>query len=95
MVDLRKEARGRECQVRIPGHCNHDPTTVVLAHINLPGVGGMGMKAPDLLAAWCCSACHDVVDGRVKSSYFKHEIRMMFYEGVFRTQNALIKLGKV
>ncbi|ECK2143415.1 DUF1364 domain-containing protein, partial [Salmonella enterica subsp. enterica serovar Enteritidis] len=32
MADLRKAARGRECQVRIPGYCNHNPETTVLAH---------------------------------------------------------------
>ncbi|MGU5398494.1 nuclease domain-containing protein, partial [Klebsiella pneumoniae] len=27
MANLRKEARGRECTVRIPGHCNGNPET--------------------------------------------------------------------
>ncbi|EIZ8685769.1 DUF1364 family protein, partial [Shigella sonnei] len=31
MVDLRKAARGQMCTVRIPGYCNHDPETSVLA----------------------------------------------------------------
>lgn len=35
MADLRKAARGRECQVRIPGVCNGNPETSVLAHIRL------------------------------------------------------------
>ena len=30
-VNLRALARGRECQVRIPGICNRDPATTVLA----------------------------------------------------------------
>ena len=37
MVDLRKAARGQMCTVRIPGYCNHDPETSVLAHYRLAG----------------------------------------------------------
>lgn len=32
---LTKAARGRECQVRIPGVCNGNPETTVLAHYRL------------------------------------------------------------
>lgn len=35
MANLRKEARGRECQIRIPGVCNGNPETVVLTHYRL------------------------------------------------------------
>lgn len=31
MANLRKEAKGRECQVRLPGICNGNNETVVLA----------------------------------------------------------------
>ncbi|ELN3596614.1 DUF1364 family protein, partial [Escherichia coli] len=50
MADLRKAARGRECQVRIPGVCNGNPETSVLAHIRLAGLCGTGIKPPDLIA---------------------------------------------
>ena len=50
MADLRKAARGRECQVRIPGVCNGNPETSVLAHIRLTGLCGTGTKPPDLIA---------------------------------------------
>ena len=63
-MNLRKFARGQSCTARIPGVCNQDPDTVVLAHCNLFGMGGMGMKAPDLCGAHVCSACHDQLDGR-------------------------------
>ena len=98
MVNLRKEAQGRECMVRIPGVCNHNPETTVLAHINLPGIGGMGMKAPDLLATWACSACHDVIDGRVPVPQIDHwadGLQVWAYEGVMRTQYQLWKEDKV
>ncbi len=35
MANLRKEARGRECQVRIYGVCNGNPETTVLAHYRI------------------------------------------------------------
>lgn len=66
VADLRKAARGIECQVRIPGVCNHNPETSVLAHIRLPGTCGMGIKPPDLLGAIACSACHDEIDRRTR-----------------------------
>ncbi|HCN8935740.1 TPA: DUF1364 family protein, partial [Escherichia coli] len=44
MADLRKAARGRECQVRIPGVCNGNSETSVLAHIRLAGLCGTGIK---------------------------------------------------
>jgi hypothetical protein len=56
--------------------------TTILAH--LPSFG-MGTKSPDLLAAHCCSACHDVVDGRVTSDKDRDMIRNFFTEGVIRT----------
>lgn len=56
MADLRKAARGRECQVRIPGVCNGNPETSVLAHIRLTGLCGTGTKPPDLIATIACSA---------------------------------------
>ncbi len=44
MADLRKAARGRECQVRIPGVCNGNPETTVLAHIPLLDCAGPGLS---------------------------------------------------
>ena len=95
---LRAEAKGRECQIRIPGICNGNPETVVLCHIHKPSIGGgMGLKANDVLATFGCSSCHDVVDRRVqlKTCFGPSEIDICFYEGVFRTQNILLKEGKI
>jgi len=64
MPDLRKAARGRECQVRIPGVCNGNSETSVLAHIRLAGLCGTGIKPPDLIATIACSSCHDEIDRR-------------------------------
>lgn len=65
MTPIRRAARGEECTLMIPGVCNRDPTTTVLAHSNRLADGkGMGLKAPDTAACFACHACHDVLDGR-------------------------------
>jgi hypothetical protein len=95
-MSLRKEARGRGCTVRIPNVCNFNSETVVLAHIRLAGVSGMGMKSPDLLGAWACSACHDEIDGRThKSGLSRDELRLAHYDGMARTIWQLHKEGLI
>ena len=95
-MSLRKEARGRGCTVRIPGVCNFNSETVVLGHIRVAGVSGMGLKSPDLLGAWACSACHDEVDGRThKSGLSRDELRLAHYDGMARTIMQLHKEGLI
>lgn len=62
-MNLRALARGQPCQVRLPG-CDGGGETTVLAHYRLAGYCGMGMKPPDILGAWCCAKCHDLIDAR-------------------------------
>ena len=90
---LTKAARGRECQVRIPGVCNGNPETTVLAHYRLAGTCGVGIKPNDLQGAWACSACHDAVDSRSRTSFSYDELRFIHLEGVVRTQALLIHEG--
>ena len=90
MANLRKAARGRECQVRIPGVCNG----TVLAHIRIAGLCGTGIKPPDLLAAIACSSCHDEIDRRtrlVDAEYAKE----CALEGMARTQVIWMKEGLI
>ena len=96
-MDLRKEAKGRECQVRIPGVCNKNPETTILAHINRKSLvgSGMGAKPDDRFGSHCCSACHDAIDGRSTVDYTSEELTILEYEGIFRTQNLLLKEGKI
>jgi len=95
-MSLRKEAKGRGCMVRLPGICNFNSETVVLAHIRLAGVSGIGMKSPDLLGAWACNACHDEIDGRTqKSGLSRDELRLAHFEGMARTIAQLEKEGLV
>ena len=95
-MSLRKEAKGRGCMVRLPGICNFNSETVVLAHIRLAGISGMGMKSPDLIGAWACSACHDEIDGRTHKSGMTHdELRLAHFEGMARTIAQLKKEGLI
>jgi hypothetical protein len=87
---LTRYARGRDCQIRLPGICNGDSATVVLAHYRLPGISGMGIKPPSLIGAWACFACHSVVD-RDKSD----AVQLAFAHGVFRTQYQLLREGLI
>lgn len=95
MKNLRKTARGRECQLRIPGICNFNPETTVLAHYRMAGICGTGIKPGDTQAAFACSSCHDAVDGRIKTGFTRDELRLFHAEGVFRTQQILRDEGKL
>lgn len=90
-----RSAKGQNCQVRIPGVCNHNPETVVLAHLN---GGGMGMKRANIHGAYACSECHDIVDARsVKftdgTEWTRDQIKLMHLDGVVRTQEIMIRDG--
>lgn len=90
MVDLRKLARDRNCEIRVPGGCA-PVDTVVLCHARIIGISGAGMKVPDLLAAFGCFRCHAIVDGQQKSDYTAEQRRLMLLEGMARTQAILIR----
>jgi len=88
---LRESARGRDCMVRLPGICNRNPETVVLAHLN---GGGAGTKHSDLMGAFTCSACHDEIDRRTmkcKADY----VKLAHLEGIMRTQQIFLDEGMV
>ncbi len=90
MRDLTKLAKGKQCFIRIPGYCNFNPETTVWCHARLIGISGMGLKAPDVLGAFGCSDCHDVVDGRLQTKFTRDECRLMLWEGIGRTQAWLV-----
>ena len=89
-MNLRKLARGQDCQIRLVGVCNFNPETTVLAHYRLGGINGFGLKSPDLIGAWACSDCHGYVD-----THRDDATARSFLEGVIRTQAALLKIGAV
>lgn len=94
MTDLRKLARGQRCMVRLE-HCTGGGADTVLAHYRMAGTSGMGLKPSDLCGAWCCSVCHDLVDGRRKSGISLADRKVAHLEGVMRTLAEYDKMGLV
>jgi len=98
MTPIRKAARGQDCTIQLHGVCNHDPATSVLCHSNELADGkGMGLKAPDTAAAFGCSACHDVLDGRRPRPAWltKEQVLAAFRAGVARTHQFLRTKGLI
>ncbi len=90
MTNLREYAEGKECLIRVPNCCNGRTDTTVLCHLRMIGISGYGLKAPDVLAAFGCQACHDFVDGRSHPSNTHEYRRTLLLEGVARTINHLV-----
>lgn len=96
MTAIRKSARNQECTLRFPGVCNFDISTTVLCHSNLVADGkGLSIKAPDTAAAYGCSACHDVLDGRrPRPPGLGYELMIrLFKDAVDHTHRILKRLG--
>ncbi len=92
MSKITQSARGERCQIRFPGVCNHDPETTVFAHYRLAGYCGTGIKPPDFMGAYACSACHDEADRRTR--YLEADfVQTAFAEGVMRTMVRLAEKG--
>ena len=89
---LTRSAYGQQCQVRLPGICNLNPATVVLAHLN---GAGMGIKHSDIHGAYACFDCHAVIDGRVKTGCDRELLQLWHLEGVIRTQKIMLELGLI
>lgn len=96
MTAIRKAARGEDCTIRLPGVCNQNPETTVLCHDNRLASGkGMGLKAPDTEAAFGCSCCHDVLDGRrPRPEGMTYDLMMAYFDlAVERTHKRLEEKG--
>ena len=80
--------------VRLPG-CNNNPETTVLAHWRDASTG-MSKKSNDLIAAWCCSDCHDSIDGRSwMDGYSPMDLKFAHLEAILRTIQALSDEGVI
>ena len=86
---IRESARGEDCTLRL-GNCSSNET-VVLCHIGRRR--GMGMKCSDTFSIYACAACHDVIDGRVKTEFSKHELSTEKLRSIEETQELLIEKG--
>jgi len=87
MSKLRESAKGQACTLNIVGVCNYNEETTVLAH--LPSeFKGMGNKSPDYCAAFCCSNCHDAIDGRTHDGE-------LFADKEFYMRRAMVRTWKI
>ncbi|RWO22859.1 nuclease domain-containing protein [Mesorhizobium sp.] len=88
---LRASAKGQPCTFQIPGICNHDSSTTVLAH--LPSdVKGIGNKSDDFHAAFACSECHNYIDNHRLS---KEDELYFSMRGLQRTLHIWVQSGLV
>ena len=87
---LRNDARNRDCTLRLPGVCTHDPAKTVGSHISLFGFAGMAGKADDIFILDACDRCHDVLDHRDKwaSCGLNYEVILMAFMATLRNRRA-------
>lgn len=91
-----KHAEGQDCQMQIPGICNHNPETVVAAHSDAIEDGkGKGTKAHDHMTVFCCEACHAAYsDANRRPKWMsREEVQDYFYRGMRRTWTILLRDG--
>ncbi len=91
MSKIRESAEGEDCQIRMPGVCSFNPATTVLCHL---GGAGWALKSDDIHSAYGCYECRQIIDG-AKSEFSQDEIKLMFYDGMVRTQLILIEKGLI
>ena len=58
---LRASARGERCTLQFMDVYDHDPETVVLAHLREISPAGMSQKPDDLCAVYACFGCHQLL----------------------------------
>ncbi|MGL5289400.1 MAG: nuclease domain-containing protein [Aeromonas sp.] len=91
---LRSGAKGQSCKLQLPGVCNFDDQTTVLAH--LPSdPHGMALKGDDLVAVEACSACHDAIDGRGSYAWQAGERESAVYAALTRQLHSWVGRGLV
>lgn len=94
MSKLTQQARGRDCLIRIPGHCCFDPATTVACHWRDAAMTGKGQRAPDFMIAFGCHICHGIVDSYGTNVGLDRDyVRLLHAEGILRTQYYMIKNG--
>lgn len=99
MSKITESARGEPCTIRTPWCTpSTDNDTTVYCHAPSGMVFGRGssLKSPDLIGAYGCHPCHDVIDGRAhihETTY--EERRTMFLRGFGLTIRLLIAKGLV
>ena len=88
---VRNSARGEDCTLRFYQVCNHNPETVVYAHVG--GAGGVGMKCGDNMGVYACESCHSLIDGRIKHPEGNYDFSSDILRALEETQQKLIDKG--
>ena len=93
MIDLKKYARGKECQIRLE-KCMGEHEGNCICHWRDSSTG-CGKKENDLIAAHGCFYCHGVVDGRIPipKGMTWREVREAHKDGIIRTLQVLSREG--
>lgn len=79
-----------------PWLLQRQPGNQCVGAYRLAGTCGTGCKPDDTQAAIACNGCHDVIDGRTKTTDFTYdELRLMHAEGVMRTLEIWRKEGLI
>lgn len=92
---IRDSARGEACEIRLPG-CDGGGETTVWCHLPEAVAGrGMALKGIDLLGAYGCRSCHDIVDRRAPrpGAMTEHDIALAFYRALARSVVKLKQKG--
>lgn len=83
-LNFRALANGEDCTMRVPGVCNFNTETTVLAHSNsLKDGKGKGYKGNDHSGIFACYACHTWLDqGRApaeerQAAFYRAQVRMI------------------
>ena len=86
---IRESARGEECAFRFENICQGRTETVVLCHINTR-FKGIGIKSPDIFAAYGCYHCHAALDQRTIELNYRDILNAMV-----ETQMKLFEKGLI
>lgn len=87
---LTDNARGQDCTLQLYPYCNGNTETVVFCHYN-SARKGFGIKSPDYFGAFGCSACHDVIDNRIKHDIPGEELQALKLAALQRTLQVQIE----
>ncbi|MDT1785972.1 DUF1364 family protein [Salmonella enterica subsp. enterica serovar Oslo] len=85
-IDLKNQALERMLTLRIPGICNFNTETSVLAHYRMSDTSGTCIKPQDMQCAIASNTSHHEIDGSLKTYIDKDTMRQYQAEGVFRNQ---------
>lgn len=73
----------------------HNDGTIVACHSNEQAAGkGMGIKAHDWAVAFCCSGCHDEIDGRAGGYDAEHR-NAVWRRAFYNTMQWIFSTGRV